>query len=44
MQNEVFEKANPDFCNQFINDMEKRKERDLARSNRARAIRLKGNR
>ncbi len=44
MQNETFEKANPDFCDQFISDMEKRKERNVERSHRAKAMRLKGNR
>ncbi len=44
MQNNIFEKANPDFCDQFIHDMEKRKEKDVERSNRAKAMRLKGNR
>ncbi len=44
MQNNIFEEANPDFCDQFIHDMEKRKEKDVERSNRAKAMRLKGNR
>ncbi len=44
MQNEIFEKANPDFCDKFVNDMEKRNEKDVERSNRAKAMRIKGNR
>lgn len=42
-RNEIFEKSNPEFCQQFMQDMETRKKTSQKKQETADALRLKGN-
>jgi len=42
-KNEEFEKANPDFCNQFMDDMKEREKTSKKKQDSAEVSRLKGN-
>jgi len=41
-RNEEFEKANPDFCNQFMDDMKEREKNTKKKQDTAEVSRLKG--
>lgn len=42
--NKLFEQNNPDFCKQYLNDMEERKKATVKKQESADILRLKGNR
>lgn len=43
VKNEAFEKSNPDFCTQFMDDLEERNKASEKKKQNATALRLKGN-